>query len=76
MKRLIQVIQKYDKISHFIVGVIFGIIGNFNLATTIFVGKEIYDEYKTNPTGIDYKDLICDYGGYALGQLIKQYIKI
>ena len=69
-------LNKYDKITHFIVGFIFSLIGDFNLATTVFVGKEIYDCYKKNPTGFDLTDLACDYGGWCFGKFIKEWMKI
>ena len=64
-------IKKYDKISHFVVGLIVGIIGiDYRLASTLFIGKQIYDCYKPKPTGFDLSDLASDFGGYLLGNYI------
>lgn len=37
------------------------------IVATIGVAKEVYDIFKTNPTGFDYKDLIADAIGIAVG---------
>ena len=67
--------MKRDKIQHFIVGAIFGIatylsghwLLGFAIATIFFVGKEIFDMYKQNPTGFDELDLTVDYIGLLFG---------
>lgn len=38
------------------------------------IGKEIYDVYKTNPTGFDLKDLLADSLGIISSYLIKSLI--
>ena len=65
-----------DKIKHFIIGFILGmsilLIGYYSiiLATVIFIGKEIYDCFKPNPTGFDVMDLLADYLGYGASLLM------
>lgn len=71
-----------DKQKHFIVGAIMGfiyfpvvllwdinaaIISNFIASSAVFIGKEIYDKYKPNPTGFDKVDLFADYLGWGIG---------
>jgi hypothetical protein len=71
-----------DKLKHFIVGAILGIVSCFTghlllcfiFASIIFIGKEIYDIYKTNPTGFDIKDLIADYAGFSILIILKLLI--
>jgi hypothetical protein len=62
-----------DKLKHFIVGGALGALSyffsvgyGFIFASLIFIGKEIYDCYKPNPTGFDELDLLADYLGYFL----------
>ena len=63
-----QFIASHDKIAHFAVGFLLGVLDiDWRFATTVFVGKEIFDCYKKYPTGFDLTDLAADYGGYALG---------
>ena len=46
----------------------------FAIATIIFIGKEIYDIYKPNPTGFDIKDLLADYTGFSILIILKLLI--
>jgi len=70
-----------DKIFHFIVGLVFGLSYYFValwavlFGTVIFVGKEVYDIYKPNPTGFDWMDILADYTGFSIGLLIAILIK-
>ena len=45
-------------------------------SSIIFIGKEIYDKYKPNPTGFDKLDLFCDYVGWGIGVFIAGIIMI
>lgn len=64
-----------DKIKHLIVGAVLGaatyISGHwmlgFVISTIIFVGKEVFDMYKPQPTGFDKVDLTVDYIGLVIG---------
>lgn len=64
-----------DKTKHFIVGAALGVATYFSnhwllgavIATMIFVGKEVWDMYKPNPTGFDKVDLAVDYIGLVIG---------
>lgn len=38
------------------------------------IGKEIYDKFKTQPTGFDVKDLFADFLGMASSYLILDFI--
>lgn len=83
MKKLINWFKaRNDKQKHLIVGFILGflyfpvvflweinaaIISNFIASSIIFIGKEIYDKYKPNPTGFDKVDLFADYLGWGVG---------
>lgn len=70
-----------DKILHFIVGLVFGLsyyfvaLWSVLFGTVIFVGKEVYDIYKPNPTGFDWMDILADYLGFAIGLTIAIFIK-
>jgi hypothetical protein len=66
MKWLIDIIQKYDKISHFIIGMLLFFVP-IELAFSIMVMKEIFDCYKKNPTGFDLEDIAAGIGGFLLG---------
>lgn len=66
--KTLEIIGRYDKISHFLIGFIFGVFGmDFLLAFSIMVGKEIFD-YHFRKTGFDLPDLFSGVGGYLLGQ--------
>jgi len=68
-------INKYDKISHFIGGFIFGIFGlDWRLAVSIFVGKELLDTVKKVTTGFSNEDILTGIGGWCLGNFIKEMI--
>ena len=73
---MITLIQKYDKLSHLIIGVVCGL---FNMDWRLFAGiitvKEIYDTYKPNPTGFDLQDWFAGFGGYWLGLYINNLFK-
>ena len=36
------------------------------IASVIFIGKEVWDKYKPQPTGFDWLDLIADYIGLTI----------
>ena len=74
-----------DKAKHFAVGSLIGLLTlpisyfcglwwalliTLVLGTIIFVGKEINDIYKPNPTGFDKLDLFADYIGLIAGWII------
>lgn len=40
------------------------------IGTIAFVGKEIVDKYKPNPTGFDRMDLVADFAGFACGAIV------
>ncbi len=74
MRRLWQIIRKYDKIAHgcTIAAVmqlshIMNIVVVIVFACVISVGKEIYDKYKPNPTGFGLGDLLADFIGMVVG---------
>ena len=54
-------LQKYDKLTHFIVGGLIFFLP-IELVFSIMVIKEIYDCYKKNPTGFDINDILAGYG--------------
>ena len=71
-----------DKQKHLLVGFLSGvlyspvvflwdinsaIISNMIASSVLFIGKEIYDKYKPNPTGFDKVDLFADYLGWGIG---------
>ena len=67
--------MKNDKLKHFIVGVGLGSATYFSnhwllglgISSSAFIGKEIFDKYKKNPTGFDEVDLFVDYLGFVIG---------
>ncbi len=72
-----------DLCLHFIVSfmisfILFLLIKNpilpIGITLLIGIGKEIYDVYKTNPTGFDLKDLLADSLGIFSSYLIKKLI--
>ena len=83
MKKLINWFNsRNDKQKHLLVGFVCGvlyspvvflwdinsaIISNFIASSALFIGKEIYDKYKPNPTGFDKVDLFADYLGWGVG---------
>lgn len=36
------------------------------IASVIFIGKEVWDKYKPQPTGFDWLDLLADYIGLTI----------
>ena len=66
-------LQKYDKLTHFIVGGLMFFLP-IELAFSIMVIKEIYDCHKKNPTGFDAADILSGIGGYLLVNEILKYI--
>ena len=38
----------------------------FVVCSALFIGKEVYDTVKPNPTGFSINDLVYDYFGYGL----------
>ena len=83
MTNLIKWFRKLnDKQKHLLVGFVCGvlyspivflwdinatIISNLVASSVMFIGKEIYDKYKPNPTGFDKVDLFADYLGWGIG---------
>ena len=67
-----------DKIYHFSVGLVLALIGMVFLSLylviilglVVFIGKEIYDTYKSSPTGFSGWDLLADGVGFVVGVLI------
>lgn len=39
------------------------------IASVFFIGKEVWDKYKPNPTGFDWLDLVADYLGLTISIL-------
>jgi len=56
-------INKYDKLAHFIGGMIMFFL-SIQMAISIMVMKEIYDCYKVKKTGFDINDIVSGIGGY------------
>ena len=68
------ILQKYDKLTHFIVGGLM-FFSPIELAFSIMVIKEIFDCYKKNPTGFDVPDILAGMGGYLLiNEILKMLI--
>ena len=65
-------LQKYDKLTHFIAGGLMFFL-TIELAFSIMVIKEIYDCYKKNHTGFDVDDILAGMGGYLL---VNEILKI
>ena len=68
--KALELIQQYDKLSHFIIGLVCGVISvfigiqnGFLASNAIFGIKEIYDTYKKNPTGFDLEDYSAGFSG-------------
>ena len=66
-----------DYILHFGVGLALGLpylilplLYTVLIASVIFIGKEVYDKYKPNPTGFDWLDLAADYSGLTISIFI------
>lgn len=62
-----------DYILHFGGGLIFGLpylilplLHTVLIASVVFIGKEVWDKYKPNPTGFDWLDLVVDYLGLTI----------
>lgn len=76
LKQLYKWCQEHDKLAHYtiisIISILYIFIGFYNIIpVTIFaVGKEIYDEFKTNKTGFDVQDLNIDYLAYFITTMI------
>lgn len=67
-------LKKYDKLTHFIVGGLMFFLP-IELVFSIMVIKEIYDCYKSNPTGFDINDILAGMGGYLLvNEILKMII--
>jgi len=73
-----------DKLKHFLAGAFFGalafplsffiaidtaILVSLIVGSIVFVGKEVFDKYKEQPTGFDANDLFFDYFGWLIGVL-------
>lgn len=61
---------------HFMVGLAFGLpylilplLYTVLIASVVFIGKEVWDKYKPNPTGFDCLDLLADYLGLTISIL-------
>ena len=92
MKKLINWFKaRTDKQKHLIVGFICGfmyspfvsfydinwVIGiNLLLSSMMFIGKEVYDKYKPNPTGFDKVDLFADYLGWGVGVWVSSFVVV
>lgn len=78
-----------DKQKHFSVGFLFAVLivpltyffdfhavvaWDFAISSMVFIGKEIYDSYKPQPTGFDKADLFCDYLGWLFGVIVAFWI--
>lgn len=78
-----------DKIKHIIVGFTLAVLivpltyffdfnavvgWDFAISSVVFIGKEIYDKYKPQPTGFDKADLFCDYLGWLFGVIVAFWI--
>lgn len=71
-----QLINKYDKISHFIGGFILGLFGlDWRLSVGLFVVKECFDTVKKNPTGFSNEDIMAGVGGWCVGNYVREIIK-
>lgn len=82
MKKVTEYISKItririDYILHFEVGLALGLpylilplLYTVLIASVIFIGKEVYDKYKPNPTGFDWLDLAADYSGLTISIFI------
>ena len=67
-------LKKYDKLTHFIVGGLIFFLP-IELTFSIMVIKEIFDCYKKNPTGFDIPDILSGMGGYLLvNEILKMII--
>ena len=58
---------------HFMVGLALGLLYlvlsllfTVLIASVIFIGKEVWDKYKPQPTGFDWFDLLADYIGLTI----------
>lgn len=58
---------------HFVVGLALGLLYlvlsllfTVLIASVIFIGKEVWDKYKPQPTGFDWLDLLADYIGLTI----------
>ena len=58
---------------HFLVGLALGLLYlvlsllfTVLIASVIFIGKEVWDKYKPQPTGFDWLDLLADYIGLTI----------
>ena len=73
---MIAFINKYDKVSHFIIGMVCGLFRlDWRLFTGIITVKEIYDTYKKSATGFDLQDWFAGFGGYWLGLYFNNLFK-
>lgn len=73
-----KILVSNDKLLHFLInlfstilfGLIFGIMYGISISLLISIGKELYDKFRPNGTGWDWKDIIADLIGIILGILI------
>nr|DAX08760.1 MAG TPA: putative periplasmic lipoprotein [Bacteriophage sp.] len=77
INNIISLIKGNDKLKHVIINfAIVLIVGVFNLkvgvalAIVASISKELYDKFRSNGTGWDWKDIIADLIGIILGILI------
>lgn len=77
LQNLWAIINKYDKISHFIGGFILGVCGmELQPAFGLFVVKECFDTVKKNPTGFDNMDVVAGIGGWCAGSYVRRLLKL
>ena len=79
--------SKLDNIKHCLVGILVGILSPYEvipclmsvytiLYNSLFIGKEIYDTQKENPTGFSFSDLTYNYVGLIIGMIISSYLHL
>lgn len=77
INNIISFIKDNDKLKHVLVNfAIVLVVGVFNLkvgvalAIVASISKELYDKYRPNGSGWDWKDLVADLIGIVIGILI------
>lgn len=77
INNIISLIKGNDKLKHVIINfAIVLVVGVFNLkvgvalAIVASISKELYDKYRPNGSGWDWKDLVADLIGIVIGILI------
>lgn len=77
INNIISFIKTNDKVKHVLVNfAIVLIVGLFNikvgvaLAIVASISKELYDKFRPNGTGWDWKDIVADLIGIVIGILI------